>query len=318
MRIDFQKAVELLKNAQDVAVFTHANPDGDTLGSGYALVKALQKMGKRAFLLNSDTIPSKYDYLKEGIEHYDFEPGFIVSVDVAERKLIGEKLLSEYGDRVELSIDHHSSHKLFAENTYVEQDSASACEIVYLIIRALGVEIDKGIADCIYTGCSTDTGCFRYSNVTARTHRIAAELIEAGADHSGINVKMFETKSMNQIQLERMCLENLECFGDGRLAVITVTKEMMDLCGADRTALDSIKPLTRQIQGVSIGVTVKYERPGVVGVSVRTGEDYDASAVCAHFGGGGHIRAAGCEFENMSEQEVKNTVVEYIVNEMLD
>ena len=121
MEIDFSKAVELLKNAEDVAVFTHANPDGDTLGSGYALVKALQKMGKRAMLLNSDTIPLKYDYLEEGVEYDDIEPLFIVSVDVAEKKLIGERLLRRYGDRIDLCIDHHASHKLFAENTYVEQ-----------------------------------------------------------------------------------------------------------------------------------------------------------------------------------------------------
>lgn len=317
MMIDFQKAVELLRNAEDVLVYTHANPDGDTLGSGYALVRALQKMGKNAMLLNSDTIPSKYAYLEEYVEYDDIEADFIVSVDVAEKKLLGDRIVKRYGGDVDLCIDHHSSHKLYAKNSYIEPDSASTCEIVYLLIKALGVEIDKGIADCIYTGCSTDTGCFRYSNVTARTHRIVAELIEAGADHSGINVRMFETKSLNQIQLERMCLEKLECYDEGRLAVITVTKDMMELCGADKSALDTIKPLTRQIQGVSIGVTVKYERPGVVGVSVRTDENYDASAICAHFGGGGHVRAAGCEFKGLCENEVKDTVVEYITQKVL-
>ena len=118
---------------------------------------------------------------------------------------------------------HILKTKLFAKNTYSEPDSASACEVVYLIIKALGVEIDKKIADCIYTGCSTDTGCFKYSNVTARTHRITAELIEYGADHSRINVKMFETKSMNSIMLERMCYESLELYGSGKVAAITVT-----------------------------------------------------------------------------------------------
>ena len=315
MLTDFSTAVSMLKDADKILILTHRNPDGDTLGSGFALLRALRQLGKRVKLLNADAINEKYAHLYEGLSEESFEEEFIVSVDVAERKLLGD-LMEKYADKVDLSIDHHGTGKLFAKKTYCESESASACEIVYEIIKALGAKIDKGIADCIYTGCSTDTGCFKYSNVTPRTHRIAAELIEFGADHSRINEKMFDTKSMNSIMLERMCYESLEVFGGGKVAVITVTKEMLRKSGTDKSALDAIKPITRQIEGVEIGLTVKEEDGGASGVSIRTSENYDASAICAHFGGGGHIRAGGCEIKDTPEN-AKEKVIDYILNNIL-
>lgn len=316
MRIELDEAVGILKSSDDILILCHRNPDGDTLGSGFALLRALKAMGKRARLYCDDIIPVKFSYLYEGLEEQSFEERLIVSVDVAERKLLGEKGNELYGERVDLSLDHHGTSRLFAKKTFCEPDSASACEILYGVIKGLGIEITAEIASCLYTGMSTDTGCFRYSNVTPRTHRIAAELIEKGADHARINVKMFETKSMNNIMLERMCLESLESYGEGKIAVITVTKAMLDECKTDKSAIDAIKPLTRQIEGVEIGLTVKQENDGKTGVSVRTGEGYDASLICAHFGGGGHERAAGCELR-CTPEEAKNTVVSYILEEVL-
>ncbi len=316
MKIEFSRAVERLKNADNILILTHANPDGDTLGSGYALLRALKKMGKRAKLLNNDVIPTKYAHLYEGLTDDEFEEEFIISVDVAEKKLLGDRVREKYGDRVDLSLDHHESSKFFAKETYVEPDSASACEIIYLVIKALGVSVDSDIASCVYTGMSTDTGCFKYSNVTVRTHLIAAELIGLGANHSKINELMFDTKTFGSIMLEKLCYENLEMFGDGKVAVISVTKKMLSDCGVDKSALDAIKPITRQIEGVGIGITVKEEDSGKIGVSVRTSEEYDASLICAHFGGGGHIRAAGCEFGTTIEQ-AKNKVIDYIIENVL-
>lgn len=314
MRIEFSQAVNEIRNAENILILTHVNPDGDTLGSGFALLRALRKMGKRARLINGDKINSKYDYLSEGLTEDDFEEEYVVSVDVAERKLLGDSLNEKYGDRVDLSIDHHGVARLFAKKTYCEPDSASCCEIIYLLIKALGVETDSDIATCIYTGCSTDTGCFKYSNVTVRTHLIAAELIAAGADHSRINVRMFDTKSMNNIMLEKMCLSSLEFFAEGRIAVISVTQKMFEESSTDKSALDAIKPITRQIEGVKAGVTLREEKDGVISVSVRTDEDVDAAKICARFDGGGHIRAAGCEIHGKSIEEAKKDVVEYIIS----
>lgn len=312
MDITLEDAVQQLRNADNILILTHVNPDGDTLGSGFALLRALRKMGKRARLINGDKINSKYSFLYEGLTEDSFDEEFIVSVDVAERKLLGDKLKERYGDSVNLAIDHHESSRRFAQKTYCEADSASCCEVIYLIIKELGVEIDRDIASCIYTGCSTDTGCFRYSNVTPRTHIIASELIQLGAEHSKINTKMFDTKTMNNIMLESMCLQGLEFYANGKIAVITVTQEMFKKSGTDKSSLDAIKPITRQIEGVKVGITVKEEEYDATGVSIRTDEDVDAAAICAHFGGGGHVRAAGCEFKGKTPDEVRRTVVEYV------
>ena len=317
MLIDLKKAAEMLVKADNILILTHANPDGDTLGSGYALLRALLKAGKKARLINNDEINRKFAFLYDGIPSYDFAEEFIVSVDVAEKKLLGDSVLEKYGDRVNLAIDHHGISRLFAENTFCESESASCCELIYLLVKEMGTEIDPKIASCIYTGVSTDTGCFRYSNVTPRTHRIAAELIEAGADHSRINVAMFETKSMNNIMLERMCLDSLRSYADGKIALIAVTKAMLDECKTDKSALDAIKPITRQIEGVEIGITVKEEDGDKVGVSIRSSESFDAAEICAHFGGGGHARAAGCQFSGKTVEEVSGTVVDYIINEII-
>ncbi len=316
MKIELSRAVALLRQADNILILTHSNPDGDTLGSGFALLRALKKAGKRVKLLNNDEIPTKYAYLYEGIEEENFDEEFIVSVDVAEKKLLGDRVREKYGDRVDLSLDHHESSKPFAKETYVEPDSASACEIIYLVIKALGISVDSEIASCIYTGLSTDTGCFKYSNVTPRTHIIAAELISLGAKHSKINELMFDTKTVGSIMLEKLCYESLEMFCDGKVAVISVTKKMLSDCGVDKSALDAVKPITRQIEGVGIGITVKEEENGKTGISVRTSEDYNASSICAHFGGGGHIRAGGCEL-SASVADAKNAVIDYIKNNVI-
>lgn len=317
MLIDLKKAAVMLKEADNILILTHANPDGDTLGSGFALLRALLSAGKRARLINNDKINVKYSFLYEGISPLDFKEEYIVSVDVAEKKLLGDEVGAKYGDRVDLSVDHHGISRLFAKNTFCESESASCCELIYFVIKEMGIELTPEIASCIYTGMATDTGCFRYSNVTPRTHRIAAELIEAGADHSRINVAMFETKTMNNIMLERMCLDSLRSYADGKIALIAVTRAMLEECNTDKSALDAIKPITRQIEGVKIGLTVKEEDSGAIGVSVRTDEDYDAAKICAVFGGGGHMRAAGCEFEGKTVEEVCGTVVDYIISEVI-
>lgn len=316
MKIDFEKAVALLKENDNILILTHINPDGDTIGSGFALLRALRKMGKKARVLNGDTIPKKYGYICDGVEDDDFKEEFIVSVDVAEKKLLGEKLKNLYGDKVDLSLDHHLSTRLFAKETYCEDDSASACEVLYLVIKALGVELDKDIANALYTGITTDTGCFKYSNVTKRTHLIAAELISLGAEYSKINEIMFDRKTKGFLLLQKMCLESLKFYAEGKIAAITVTQKMLIESGTEKSDLDAIKPLTRQIEGVSVGITVKEEE-GRIGVSVRTDENADASAICAHFGGGGHKRASGCEIKNEPIEKVSDIVADYVIKNIL-
>lgn len=314
MPIDFEEAVRELKKSENVLVLTHANPDGDTLGSGFALVRILRQLGKKARLINNDEIPRKFSYLYEDLEEEDFREETVIGVDIADRSLLGKETEEKYGDRVNLVIDHHGTNRMFAEKTYVESDSASCCEILFLLAKALDVTIDKKIADCLYTGCSTDTGCFRYSNVTERTHEIAAELIRLGADHAAINVKMFETKSFSFIKLQAMALEKLELHFDGKVSFLTVTRKMLEETGARDDEIDALVALSRQIEGVQVGVTFKEKPDGVFKASVRTHEGISAAEICSAFSGGGHERAAGCSFAvpiEEAKKEMKSELEKY-------
>lgn len=297
MTIDFDTAAKRLLAADEILILTHASPDGDTLGGGFALLRAFYQLKKKARLINNDKIPEKFSFMCPELRQHNFKEKFVLGVDIADRALLGDRVEKIYGDKADLVIDHHGSNKMFARETYVESDSASACEIIYNLLVSMGVEIDKGIADCLYTGCSTDTGCFRYSNVTERTHKIAAELIKAGASHSEINTAMFETKSKAYIKLQALVLERLELHFDDRACVLCVTRDMLLESGAAEDETDAVAALSRQIEGVKIGVTFKEKENGVLKASVRTHEGFDAAKICEAFGGGGHLRAAGCSFD---------------------
>lgn len=302
MIIDFERAVSLLKEKDDILILTHASPDGDTIGGGFALMLALQKTGKHVKLINNDEIPQMFSFIMRLDKKESFDEKFIISVDVADEKLLGKDVREKYEGRIDLSIDHHGTNRLYAKETYVEAESASVCEVIFLIIEALGVKIDSDIADCLFTGCSTDTGCFRYTNVTARTHKIAAKLIDLGARHGMINTAMFETKRFSFFKFQSMCLDTMELYLDGKVCVMVITRDMIKSTGCDDTDLDAIVPLSRQIEGVKVGITLKEKDNGIFKVSVRTTEEADASKICSAFGGGGHARAAGCSFECSAEK----------------
>ena len=309
-QISAAEAVEFLRAHDKYLILTHAHPDGDTLGSAFALCSALRSIGKSANVIFPDPIPRKFEYLTVG-DDPTFEPETVVSVDVADKKLLGN-LCEQYGDVVQLSIDHHATNTGFAESVYLEGDSAAASECVYNVIKGLNVTVTPFIADCLYTGMATDTGCFKFSNTTPRTHTFAAELMQAGADYAEINRVMFEVKTRGRLEMERQVLDNIEYLCEGQCAIITVTQSMIKETGCDASDIDGISSLPRQIEGVKIGITVREKADGRWKVSLRTYEPYDAAAICANFGGGGHKRAAGCEF-GCEVGEVKEQLKSVIV-----
>ena len=181
-----------------------------------------------------------------------------------------------------------------ADTTTLVEETAKAFEEV-LRLEAEIEHLTREIAECIYVGVSTDTGCFKFANTTARTHEIAAKLITAGASLVKLNNILFESKSRSRLAIERLALESLEYSFGGRCATVYLTKEQIAETGADGTDLEGITSLPRMIEGVEVGITIRQQPTGSYKVSVRTVTGVDASAICAHLGGGGHKQAAGCE-----------------------
>lgn len=293
MKISVKECADILREKDNILILTHANPDGDTLGSGFALCRALMKIGKICAVINADDIPKKYNYLFDDIVEIKFKPDYVVAVDVATVKLLGG-LEEQY--KIDMCIDHHSTNTEYADLLLLE-DVPAACQIMYEVVLALGVEVDKKIADCLYTGLTTDTGCFRYDSTTAQTYRVAADLIDAGADNGRINRIMFETKSKTYARLERLAIESMRFYEHERVAVITVTQEMFQLTGSNAQETEGLAPLTRQIEGVEIGITIQERPDGTCKASIRTFESVNAAKLAACFGGGGHAQAAGCKFD---------------------
>lgn len=313
MLIDLGSAASFLKEKDNFTIITHAHPDGDTLGSGIGLCLALRALGKKANVINNEEIPPKFRYLE--IEPQEFEEQTVVAVDIADVTLMGNDVKEIYETKVDLSLDHHGSNRLFAKLNYVDSYSAAAAQIIYELVELLGVRITPQMADCLYTGISTDTGCFRYANVTPATHRVAAKLMEYGADAAAINVKMFETKTRTYAALERLALDGMQFFYDGRCALITITRDMFAESGSDENECDGIAAISRQIEGVLVGVTMRERRDGTYKASVRTHNPVDASAICARLGGGGHPNAAGCQLPGTREEATKlllDTIGEFI------
>lgn len=311
MTVNTDRVIELLKTKDNFLILTHKNPDGDTLGCGVALCHALHSFGKRARVENSEEIPSKYAYLFEGLEIQDFEPEFIVAVDVADVKLLGDRLESLYAEKVDLCIDHHGSNREYAKELFLRADDGAAALTLYRILKEMGVEITPRIATALYTGLSTDTGCFRYANASSEAYRAGADLIDAGADNADINTRMFETKPLPYFYLLKEVLDGMRTFCDGRVTVFKVTQEMLEKTGATSDQCDAIAALSRQAEGCLCGITMKEKIGGGYKFSLRTHDEIDASELCGAFGGGGHKRAAGCD-TNSDEEEILKKMIELI------
>lgn len=311
MKISIEKAVGMLLSEDDIAIIVHAHPDGDTLGSGYALCQALRAVGKRACVIGEDEIPKAYKFMKEDGDKEDFEPRFIVAVDIATVKLMGDCVGERFKDRVDLCIDHHVTNSMYAKNVLLDDTASAASEIIFKMIPMLGAKITPKMAEELYIGVSTDTGCFRYSNVTPTTLRIAAELMELGADCARINREIFETKSRSFAELERMALSSTQMFFDGRVALITVTQDMFKESGSGEDEFDKIAALPRQIEGVLVGAAMREQKNGTYKVSVRTNPPVNAAEICMLMNGGGHPAAAGCVL-NGTIEENKETLLKTI------
>ena len=291
-----EQAAARLQAAGSVLILCHKNPDGDTVGCGSALYHALTALGKTAAVLCADPIPPRFAYTQPRLFRGEFEPELVVAVDVAGPQLFGDKgLMPAYSRRVDLCIDHHAGNSGYAQNTLLDAGASAAAELLCQVIEAMGVALTPQIADCLYTGLATDTGCFRFSNTTAETHRTAARLIEAGARIEALNTVLFATRSRGQMEAERIARSHLEYHLDGRCALIWLDRDETAASRADPSDLEELTSLPIGIEGVKAGLTFRQQPGGSWRVSIRTAYGVDACAIARRLGGGGHLRAAGCE-----------------------
>lgn len=298
----------ILKAAQSILVFTHTNPDGDALGSAAALCRALRKMGKDAWAVFTDHIPEYLHFIDD--EYFTWDIDLIKNQDVSICLDCSDcdrfpTLIDKFNDgKTKLCVDHHATADGFGDYYYVDSDAAATCELAYMLMVEMGAEIDKTIAESIYAGINTDTGSFRYSNATSQTHRITAELMEYGIDHTSINVKLYQTIGLAKMRIQAASLDKAEFLYDGKVALGFVTDEMLKKASATVDDADDNVDMLRNIEGVEMAVFLK-EKGDNVKVSMRSKSYANVNEIAASLGGGGHAKAAGCTLEMSMEDAIE-------------
>ena len=283
-----------LLSVKDPTVAIHVRPDGDAVGSGTALAEIFSELGKKCALICPDPIPERLAFLTKGIDITESAEGReIVSIDVASPSQLGKT----YEIKIPiLSIDHHRVNTPFSDNCTLP-DASSAGEVLYKIAQelvAMGkLSFTKRIAERIYAAIASDTGGFVYSNATAETYRIAAELISMGIDHAEINRKLFNSKSKDQLHAEGYVALNLKTAAGGKISYSTLSKGDRDRLGLPFAAFESSIDIVRSAMGSEIAFILKETDDGQFKASLRS-NGADVASVAQRHSGGGHTRAAGC------------------------
>ena len=308
--LNLSALAQALRDNTDSLVIFHRHPDGDAIGSGFALRLLLEEMGCNVLCACEDEIPERFRFLvgdrQESILRErlpaDFAPVQIITVDTASPAQMGT-LYPVYEGKITLMIDHHAKGTVYADG-WVDGSASSAGEMVFLLSRELLKtgrisRIPDGVDKLLYAAVSSDTGCFRYSNVTTATHVCAAELLAGGTfDPAELNHLLFEVKSEKLLLAERLGAERLVCRLDGALGIVTFPASLKQKYALTDEHLETLVDIPRSLEGVQVAVAIRQPSDApVFRVSMRSNTDIDVSAVCAQFGGGGHIKAAGCTIE---------------------
>ena len=295
---------QFLQSYDQYTILTHRRPDGDTVGSSALLCRGLRQKGKTAHILGNPEITEKYAHLHGGLTKKQAEKGdILISVDVASPNMLPEAF-AVYQNCISLRIDHHGTAQSFTQYELVEPETAACGEIVYEVLTKMGVKLDEAMADALYIAVSTDTGCFRYANTTANTLKVAAECAKVSKNLYAINQALFETRSLGRLRLEGWLVENTFFLQEGKIAICALPKAKETELGLTEDDLENISGFPRSIEGVKIAATIREDGENRVKISVRAAPGYDAAAICAQFGGGGHKGAAGASMNCTMDEAV--------------
>lgn len=303
MQQQLKEVLQALLEARQIAIISHKNPDGDTLGSQLALGHALKAIGKDVVLYNRDRIAQKFYFISGANTVAQYMDGMelpetVVFVDCAEPQLAGFQLTdAALAHKRIINIDHHASNKQYGDWNYVVDTAGANCQNVYHIIQAMQISITAEIATALYVGLSTDTGNFMYDNVSAEMLRIAADLKELGADTDALRLQLYESCSKKKIELMKHILNNLHISEEGQYAWSSISYEMMQTLEPESTDIDGLINTIKDIEGVEIAVLFRGVAENRTKASLRSKVWADVNQIAGIFGGGGHLRASGVSID---------------------
>ncbi len=308
-----KQIIEKLHQAQAIAILSHISEDADAIGSCLAMAHMLRKTGKCATIYVNDAIEDRLSFLGNDYVIYNDKTEVMadlcVCLDCGDIKRLGEraKLLEKIGNSI--NIDHHYSNTKYADVNYVEGDASSTGEVLYKLFTKMNIELDEVCARYLYAAICSDTGSFKFSSVSSQTMHIAAKLIEYNIEHDKIARALFDTYTIEEIKLRAEVMSTIESYGDGKINVVCMNDEMLKKYGISKKNTPSIVDIARGVEGSEIAIAL-IQNNDEIRVNLRSNEYANVSEIAAKFGGGGHVRAAGCRVKGTDIEELKKQLIE--------
>lgn len=302
----------LIRDHSSFLLTAHIFPDGDNVGSLMALRAGLLKLGKKVQVVIDDAVPAVYEFL-DGHESVlrpesvtsDYE--VVVVLDTSSLDRIGavQRLLKP--EILLVNIDHHVSNTGFGTLQYIDEHAAATAEIVFQLLVDLQVSFDSSMATAIFTGIATDCGFFKYANTSPQTLYIAAEMVSQGAKPHEISDAV-EMRTLPALKLLSRVLDSIKLSADGKIAWLTIDPNLLTSLGAGQEDTEGFINYARYIQGVEVALLFREIPSRGIKVSMRSRQNFDVSKVALLFGGGGHMRAAGCSFDTHIEDAIQQVL----------
>ncbi len=311
--------IHALQSYKRIMIGTHSRPDGDAVGSVLALARVLGKNPGQEVVACVDQLPPGLAFLP-GTDRLtlwpavpeDFQPEVFVALDCGSAARLGDGYPYFVSARLRINIDHHISNDFYGDYNLIDPDAAATGEIIYFLLKEMKVPLSIQTAACLYAAIATDTGSFRFTNTTATTHRIAAELHETGLDCFALSQQLFDTRTPQEIRLLAAVLGTFDLALDGRVAILTIRQTMLDDHDILDAEAENYAGYARSVLGVQVAVLLR-EQADVVRVSLRSRDSTDVNAIAQLFGGGGHQKASGAVIRGTLE-EVKERVLQTVAD----
>lgn len=308
-----------MQRANTVWIIPHELMDGDAFGSAIALCKSLRKEKKTAWILLEDKIPDYLEFMDKGYCTYDSNlisvPDVSLCIDCGDYTRFKKRVEAFEKGKTTICLDHHATSKRVFDLNYVDGKAAATGEIVFDLLSEMKWPLDKEIAEALFVAITTDTGNFQYSNTSKRSHEIVIELYDKGMNFSKVSAEIYQNESINKFKMESKVIDSAELFSDGLGVVAIVTQKMLKECHSTMEEVEGIVSKLRSIRGVEISVLLKEYPDGCIKVGLRAKHKGDVAVIATKFGGGGHVKAAGCTICD-SIENVKRMIVEEVTEQL--
>ena len=311
-----KEVAEGIRKYDDYIITTHINAEGDALGSELALFFLVKQLGKNAIVVNNDSVPERYRFLpgwdKIIIAGSEIPKGYknMIITDCPTIERSGKIASLLRGSTIKINIDHHVSNENFGDFNWVIPHASSCGEMVFNLYKNMGLNINEEIATLLYVAILTDTGSFRYDSTTSETHQVTGELIRLGVHPAKLAAKVYETKTLGDIELLAKALSTIVITENNRVSYMYVTKKMFQDTNTTSDETDGFVNFARSIGGCEISIFFREdaEDDNRIHVSFRSKGRANVNVLASKFGGGGHPKASGCLITGELQEVIKKVL----------